>query len=200
MSFWWASRDDSSKRGVYGVADGLMNVWPLCKQPKEHICVDWAPRGLPAHITHGISVSLCWRQWGRMIDEDVWVQIDHQIIGKSIWCNAVINPISHWLLTYEPRLAVHASQADRAHETEPSAQHAFISNLISFSLRFWAEVNLPQAWNSKPADLKETFWTSFDNYVVLPIFSLRLHADVMCLSRISGALSQLLPARLVEMS
>lgn len=39
------------------MADGLMNVPSLCKQPKEHIRMDTAPWG-PRHIAQGISLSL----------------------------------------------------------------------------------------------------------------------------------------------
>lgn len=52
----------------------------------------------------------------------------------------------------------------------------------------------------QPTALKKTRWTSFDNYVVVLLFSSRLRADVMCPSRISAVPSQLLPARFVEMS
>lgn len=146
------------------------------------------PPGAPTYRTGDISVSPCWWPWGRMINEDVWAQIDHQIIGKSIWRNAVINLVllspSLRLLSYEP--------------SHGSACFHFKPAFPFPSCLSWSELTTGE--EPKPMALKKTSWTSFDNYNVLLLFLL-IFTRMWCDSiRVSAILSQLLPARLVEMS
>lgn len=100
------------------------------------------PPGAPGTLHRGYLWASCWRHRGWMIDEDVWAQIDHQIISKSIWCNAVINPMSYCLsywqdMSARPRQS--KTQTTR-NTTQLSARFHFQPDFLS-PLVLWAEVN-----------------------------------------------------------